>query len=126
MRHLKGQRAKRQKTKIINLEPFNYEVIIVLTDDVQESAGQIAHAHGHDDDEWETDAMHVHPHGRALSYLFLPFDATASMIAHEAFHCVWRVMKFIGAEFENEVMAYTLGFLVGEVCEFASAAKKGR
>ncbi len=58
------------------------------------------------------------------SQIVLPFDATPALIAHESSHVVWGIMKFIGAEFEDEVVAYHLGHLVGQIHRWLDDIKK--
>lgn len=111
---------ERSRTLIIDLFA-NYTVTIVTSDNIHQSAekrGIIATA------SWE--AMHCGASSGLFSYIFLPDKARADIIAHESFHCVWHIMKMIGAEHENEVMAYTLSYLVGEITAFIQNEKRPR
>lgn len=52
------------------------------------------------------------------SIMVIAPNANASTIAHESWHVAKAIMKFIGAEPENEFTAYLLGFLVEMVTDF--------
>lgn len=45
-------------------------------------------------------------------------NAAIGTIAHEAYHAVVGMMKFVGATHENEVIAYHLGYIVDKIAEF--------
>lgn len=47
--------------------------------------------------------------------LFLPLDVTPDTIAHESWHAVRRMLLYCGAELDNEVVAYHLGFFVRNI-----------
>lgn len=63
--------------------------------------------------------------GRAgKSYLFFQETATAGTIAHEAWHAVNHMLKgFAGAELEDELIAYHLGYLVDQITQFFNQEK---
>jgi hypothetical protein len=52
------------------------------------------------------------------SWIILPFDAPCSSVAHEAWHAVRRMLDYCGAEQENEVVAYHLGYVVNKIIHF--------
>lgn len=52
------------------------------------------------------------------AHIVLAHHADAETIAHEAFHAVWALMKYVGAELEDEVVAYHLGHVVGLITKW--------
>ena len=107
--------------KKINVNVFPYEVYVVLTTDVNEARKRRNKIFG----ETSLDhaiAMHSSLH-TGFSYLFLPYNCTPWVLCHEVFHTVWEIMHFIGAELENEVMAYLMSFLMKEINKFGSTWK---
>lgn len=113
---------RREHCHKLLVEPFNYQVNIVLTDDVIESRVKRNRALGTTatrEDLTGTIALHSASKTAGVSYIFLPFKADIGYITHECSHCVWRIMEFIGAEHENEVMAYMLAYLVRKAVSFS-------
>lgn len=114
----KAKKIKERRTTI-RINPFFYTVEVYVSDDIRESARKVGIE---TNVNWE--ALHAGAENRLLSMIFLPEDAEPGTIAHECFHCVWHIMRQIGAEFENEVMAYTLTYLVTQVMDFAYRTKR--
>lgn len=117
----------KEKLHKLDIAPFNYEVNIVLTENIADSRIKRNRTLGSvsKDDLTGTVALHCAVHDKPISYIFLPFESDIGYVAHECFHCVWRIMKFIGAEHENEVMAYTLGYLVRQATRFILRESEG-
>ena len=65
-----------------------------------------------------TEALTVSSPRNGWANIYIPFDAHMGTIAHESYHAVEAMMKFIGANKESEVVAYHLGFLVDKIVEF--------
>src|SRR5271165_4378844 len=108
----------KEKTKQIVLNPFEYEVNIVITNSIEGSYIKREKIFG---EKFESDgciALHVWVRDEAISYIFLPYEADAGYIAHESFHCAWKIMEFIGARYENEIMAYTVGHITHQIDQF--------
>lgn len=104
----------KERIKRLDIDPFNYTAYIVITNSVQQSAAKRGAPVGE-----VVGAFHMTPDNGALtSQIVLPVDADPSVVAHEAFHCVWHIMQSIGAQMENEVMAYTLTYLITEILRF--------
>lgn len=107
------------KSKRFKLDVYGYIVRVVLSNDVEEARIQWSGTCGNNYERdgitrgicWNADNI-------ALSVVFLPFESDIGYVVHELFHVVWRVMSYIGAQHENEIMAYTLGYLTREVCRF--------
>jgi hypothetical protein len=115
-------KPKQLKERSLNLtvQPFGYRVKVIVSNNVHLSAHkripgiQI-------DDSWA--ACHCGITNQLVSFIFLPSNVTAGTIAHEVFHCTWHIMRQIGADHENEVMAYTLSYLVDEIAHFVRGKK---
>ena len=60
------------------------------------------------------------------SFIFIKYHACIGMITHEIFHFVWQLMSYIGANHENEVMAYYVGYYTKEVARFCYEISKGQ
>jgi hypothetical protein len=58
----------------------------------------------------------VNGHG----HLFFKMSNTPGIIAHEAWHAVFRMFEWAGAELDNEMVAYHLSFLVDRIASFKS------
>lgn len=91
---------------------LGYRVYIVITWDFKMAVKKIFQ-----DNSWET----IKPNARALAchrdnrtYVFFKPDADAAEIAHEMWHAVRRMLDYIGADLENEVVAYNLEYLVAQ------------
>lgn len=98
---------------------FDYNISIVVTDDIVKSRnnrshllGSLYHDHG------GTKGLHSCNEDISGAYLFFNRDTTHEIIAHESFHAVYRMFKWIGAEIEEELMAYYLGYTVQQVTDF--------
>jgi len=53
-----------------------------------------------------------------IGHLFFPPLARAGVIAHEAWHGIYRLFEWAGVELENETIAYHLGYLVNQITQF--------
>ena len=100
----------------------SYKIGIIFTDDVRKSVDYLS-----DRDYFntpssqvsqDTTACHIDVNGRG--YLLFGDDASVGTIAHECWHAVYAAMKFFGAEVEDEVVAYHLGYAVNKVVDFKS------
>lgn len=97
----------------------NYIVYVVVTEDIKASSDKVYKIEPVDDEK-ATAAMHAAPaDGTPEAYLFFhPERLHYGTIAHESWHCVRRLLMLMGAELENEVVAYHLGYLVTELHKF--------
>jgi hypothetical protein len=95
----------------------NYAVHIVFTDDLAKSriarygsagaAGDIG-----------TGALFTRGNG-GYGHLFFQIDACARVLTHEAWHAVWAMFEWAGVkDWDNETVAYHLGYLVGKISDF--------
>jgi len=112
------QTKERARTFVIPL--FDYSVTVVVTNDIQASVDK--HLPGVEVDGM-THACHCGVTNNMQSFIFLPTTASAGTIAHESFHCVWQLVQQIGAEPDNEVIAYTLSYLVNRITGMVGEAR---
>ena len=105
--------------KVITFPVFAmYRVYIVMTDDLQKSYdGRIFEER----DLSNSDALSVGLREHANSVIFLKRGCSAGDVAHESWHTVRRILLLIGAELEDEIVAYLLDYLVNEITKFQSA-----
>ena len=55
----------------------------------------------------------------AYGHLFFRYDASAEVIAHECWHAIHAMFAWAGVkDWDNETVAYHLGYLVGRVSAF--------
>lgn len=105
-----------QRKTRITIKLFNYVVHVVLSSDPNTARAKTRVL-----GDWEQDdnlaALHCGTTD-PVSYVFLPFQADIGLVVHESSHCFWRIMEFIGAKHEDEVMAYTIAHITRETCKF--------
>lgn len=106
-----------EREKIIEFPVFNYTVHLVITWDVTQSRMNRSDALG-PLEPGLCSALHSYKEDESVSYLFLPVNAKPGVVVHEAWHCIWRIWDWIGADFENEVVAYHIEYLVDKIHEF--------
>src|ERR1700744_594697 len=101
-----------EKVVKFDIVPFNYDLIVVVSESIQQSRTNRNDILGY----YEPDEAHgaMHCFMNHTSYIFLEYGADIGTIAHEVFHFVWKLMSWIGAEHNNEVMAYHVGHYVRE------------
>lgn len=108
------------RRQTIKLPHFNYTVEVSYTEDFKRYALKRGWKKFYEqikDDERSVTGYHGKNPEYCQSWIMFGPDPSIKTIAHEVFHTVWNIMKHIGAEFENEVMAYHMGYLVQEITE---------
>ena len=102
-----------RKSKI-TLPLYNYRIYVIFTDDLVGSAtklvkeGKLATNHGVDN---TVDGFHVRLQTN-YSYIVLRYKARMNDIVHESYHAIATLLRWIGAEHEEELFAYHLGYVV--------------
>lgn len=109
-----------EKVKKFPFPLFHYDLTVIVTSSVQNSRSKLNDVLGYYEPDPHHGAMHCFCGGE--SYLILPIAADIGTIAHEVSHFVWRVMAWIGAEHNNEVMAYMQGHYTDHVAQFVYEA----
>lgn len=99
-----------------NIPVFLYSIKVIFSNNVLETRTRLNDKLG----KWPgSDFMAMHSDtGGGYSYIILPLTASGSLISHEAFHCVTAIMGFISADLEEEVVAYTLSYIVEKIERF--------
>jgi|SRR5208337_1162812 len=114
----------REFEKVIDLPVFRYHVKIIITESVVKSRQARTEGLGpYEKEDTNPAAMHTGVKGKNWSYLFFRFNPGIGDVSHECFHCIWRLMRWIGADLENEVVAYHLTYLTEEVWKFAKSVE---
>ncbi len=104
----------------IELPIFNYQIDVVYTDNISESRQARNYLIGAPDSELSklVDGLHSYNELTPRGVIFFTKETTIGVIAHEIFHAIWRMFKYIGAKNENEVFAYHLSWILDRVLEF--------
>lgn len=103
----------------------DYTVHVIVTDDFTKSVKKHC---GDDDVEPSYQALTIHcgddgDRDSKESFIFLAPDCVVDLIVHECWHVIYRMMKYFEVEFEDEVVAYHLGYLTQQVYDFARKRK---
>jgi hypothetical protein len=114
--------------KTIKFEVFSKGVVVAFVNDLTEYAKAIF---DNPPDMYDTAAatMKNTPDtgNRMIIFklvtIWKPYEL-ADQIAHESYHAIVGMLKHLGMELENEVVAYHLGHLVGEITKFAAKVKE--
>jgi len=116
----KQSKLLKEYSKKITLDAFDYDVYVILTTDVRKSLKK-----RNVEDIENTGAYHVQIKNKPISYIILPFPETnVGYVVHELWHCIWAIHDYIGAKFENEIVAYLLSYLTRETVKFITRKNK--
>lgn len=110
-----------EHTRNISFPVWRTYIKICFTPDVNASIKWRDNSYTHTD----TEAMCMYSDS-ASCCLVLAMDAPPAIIAHECWHAIRKMLANQGAELENEVIAYHLGYLVGEVHKFQASVRPRR
>ena len=92
----------------------DYQVVVIFTDNIGKELAKLT-------DQPPTEGAQaltvINTGGNA--HVFFPHNPDAETIAHEAVHVIHALMKWAGAEPEDEVIAYHLGYLVRHITKWA-------
>lgn len=111
----------RERHKTIEFPVWSdYAVHVIVTRDFEKSVKKFC-----DDDDAKPSYQAITIHcgddedkEPKESYIFLAPDCAVEYIAHECWHVIYRMMKYFEVEFEDEVVAYHLGYLTQQVYDF--------
>ena len=109
-----------EREKVLKLPAFGYTFRIVLTTSFKGSILKREKLLGNQAGDWDGDcrALCWNVHNRAVTVIFLPFESDVNNIAHESYHGIRNLMKWVSAKDDEEVMAYHIDWLVGEISKF--------
>ena len=88
----------------ICLNVYDYYVFVVFTTDIKGSRLNRSDRLGYvkaDSINPSADGLHTGVPEELISYIFLPYKSDIGVIAHEAFHAVWRLYRATGADHED-------------------------
>jgi hypothetical protein len=104
----------REKIKVVSFPVFdNYEITVVVTDNVKLSRNSRSAAIGANLDKEMYGCHSSVSNGKA--FIFLERGVSPGIVAHECWHGVKRMLESKGAILENEVVAYHLEYLVDQI-----------
>lgn len=108
----------KETVKKIYLPVFTYTINVIVTSDIELSRNSRDKEIGH---SYKTDGklygLHSWNVNKPCCYLFFYHKATLNEITHECYHAISRMFNWIGAEKEEELFAYHLGYLTENVCK---------
>lgn len=115
----------KEKVKIIHFKQYNYKVHIIKTNNIiksrkkrQSIIGKFKKING---DEFLSGLCSNNGYE---SYIFLTPTCNINTLVHECYHAVNRIFEWIVAkEVDEEIFAYTLGYLVEETDKFYNKKK---
>ena len=112
---------------IIPFPVYNYRIYVIFTDNLIITAdnlvkqGKLKSPHNIDD---TTDGFCVRMPNQSYCFLVLKTTAPINHITHESYHAVSNMFNWIGAAREEEIFAYTMGYVVGLVAQDKEKAIK--
>ena len=105
----------RERSMTIKLPAWEYDVHVILSDDVSASHDRIIKKLGGNARGAGADGWCIGNRDACECWLVFGFDPSNSTVAHECWHAIHRMFRYAGAELENEAVAYHLGYLVRRV-----------
>jgi hypothetical protein len=110
--------------KAVRMQPLPFRVQVVITSDLSRSVVQREKQVGKYEPNTVDYALQCEDiRSGGVCHLFLPINVDAGTIAHEAYHAVRTMLRFVGSEKEEELVAYHLGYLVRAIHRLAMRAK---
>jgi len=101
----------------IPFDIFPYKLTVIVSNDILKSRSKYDTILGRKYSNEFAGAIHDTNHD-GNSYVFLKSDATPGTIAHESFHVIWELLDFIGANDNNELIAYLMTYIVNNIHVF--------
>ncbi len=99
---------------------FYYDMVIVVTDDFEAAAKKLKISV---DTDSQAEALHVFAHCEGTSFILLHPKADIGVVVHEVWHAVRRLLEYINAGLDNEIVAYLLGYYTRHVVEILKGKK---
>lgn len=105
---------------------FHYDVVVVVTDDFKAAVKKLKLSPQNANDLFEdqTSAIHIFTHNEATSFILLHPKANIGTVVHEVWHAVRRLLEYINAGLDNEIVAYLLGYYTRHVVDILKGSKK--
>ena len=111
---------------LITFPIFGYEFRVNYTDSIQKTRDKdnlVLGALKSELGEY-VDGLHSNNKRHPYSYIYFTPKTSIGVIAHEVFHAIWRMFKYIGAKNENEIFAYHLSHTLDEILSFKNKIDK--
>jgi len=116
----------RQIKTVIPFPVYNYRIYVIFTDDLKECAAGLK-AQGmlaKDTDLESTGAFTIKFSNQSFTYLVYPIDASIDHITHEVYHAISNMFNWISSKPDEEIFAYTLGYVTKQVTDDQAKAIK--
>lgn len=108
-------KEKRKKLKLF-LDLYMYTVEICITNNIilsrKKDDKRVEHIYR---GNYAPGGLQAYSHNKRISIIYLNKNSKTDVVAHESWHCIRTIADWIGAEYENEFIAYHLGYLVYEI-----------
>lgn len=107
----------------VHFDVFNYKLYVIYTDNLRATRETLNNAVGVLKEPLTdcVDGLHCYNKREGDAFILITPETSIGSIAHEVSHAVWRMFKYYGAKFENELFAYHLGYTVDKILEFKAA-----
>lgn len=106
-----------KRLHMVDFPVWHYTVYVVFTDDYNAASKELNLEQPARPFGPTTEAVTFHEDGNGISYMFFHKKEHVSIksIVHESWHVIHRMLEYVGAEVDNETVAYHLGYLVEKV-----------
>lgn len=111
----------------IPFPPYGYRIYLIFTDNLVKTANNLSNQgflrknHGIDE---TTQGATVRLTNQNYVFILLNYNASINEIVHEVYHSLHTMFDWIGAEHEEEIFAYSIGYTVQMVTLDQEIAKK--
>jgi hypothetical protein len=105
-----------EKIQVVKFPVFNkYPITIIKTTSIKKSVNKRSKILGETiDDDSLYNGLTIEPEDNSV-FIFITHKATLNTIVHESYHAIKSMMRYIGADEDEEVVAYHLGYLVQKI-----------
>lgn len=98
----------------IKFPNYSYHVKVIITDNIPKAYYRIF-KESYNYEHEEIGGLHMEDDS-GTSYIFLPKEYDAGVVAHECYHAVMALFRWIGVEkYDEELIAYHLQYLVSKI-----------
>lgn len=110
----------KEREKIIEFPQYGYKISFIETNNIIISRKNRDHILG----EFKEDSNNKFINGLSsdieyFSFIFLNRNPDINTLVHECYHSICKMFRWINAkDVDEEIFAYTLGYLVEKACKF--------
>lgn len=113
-----------EKTKLIKIDPLGKEILFIYTNKIPKARNKRSDKLGKLENKLDKDVDGLFCEYKGNMAILIDERATAGVISHEAYHAVINIFTSIGVEeFDQEIVAYHLGYIVDEITNFLKEHK---